>query len=48
MLAETCFFVIQLLAATGTEHKMNTHGSWRYIDVLWNETIGLCKKGNII
>ncbi len=27
---------------------MNTCGSWRYIEVLWSETIGLCKKLNII
>ncbi len=27
---------------------MNTRGSWRYIEFLWCETIGLCKKLNII
>ncbi len=27
---------------------MNTHGSWRYIKVLWSETISLCKKLDII
>ncbi len=27
---------------------MNSRGSWRYIEVLWNETIALCKKMNII
>ncbi len=27
---------------------MNTRGSWQYIEVLWSETIGLCKKLNII
>ncbi len=26
---------------------MNTHGSWRNIEVLWSETFGLCKKLNI-
>ncbi len=30
------------------EHKMNTRGSWPYIEFLWSETIGLCKKLNII
>ncbi len=30
------------------EHKLNTHGSWLYFEVLWSETIGLCKKLNII
>ncbi len=30
------------------EHKINTIGSWRYIEVLWSELIGLCKKLNII
>ncbi len=26
---------------------INTHESWRYIEVLWSETISLCKKMNI-
>ncbi len=26
----------------------NTRGSWQYIEVLWSEMIGLCKKLNII
>ncbi len=30
------------------EHKINTHGSWRYTEVLWRNMIGLCKKLNII
>ncbi len=30
------------------EHKMNTHGSWRYAEVLWRNMIGLCKKLKII
>ncbi len=30
------------------QHKMNPRGSWLYIEVLWSETIGLCKKLNII
>ncbi len=30
------------------QHKINTRDSWRYIEVLWSETIGLCKKLNII
>ncbi len=30
------------------EHKINTRGSWRYIEVSWSETISLCKKPNII
>ncbi len=31
-----------------SQHKMNARGSWWYIDVLWIETTGLCKKLNII
>ncbi len=27
---------------------MNTRGSWWYIEVLWSEVIGLCKKLKII
>ncbi len=30
------------------EHKIGTYGSWWYIEVLWSEMIGLCKKLNII
>ncbi len=30
------------------QDKRITHGSWRYIEVFWSETIGLCKKLNII
>ncbi len=30
------------------QHKINTSDSWRYIEVLWSETISLCKKLNII
>ncbi len=30
------------------EHKLNTPGFWWYIEFLWSETIGLCKKLNII
>ncbi len=30
------------------QDKINTHGSWQYIEVLWSKTIGLCKKLNII
>ncbi len=30
------------------EHKMNTHGSWRYAEVLWRNMISLCKKLKII
>ncbi len=30
------------------EHKMNPCGTWQYIEVWWSETIGLCKKLNII
>lgn len=29
------------------QNKINTHDSWRYIEVLWIETIGRCKKLNI-
>ncbi len=29
------------------EYKMNTRGSWPYIEVWWSKTIGLCKKLNI-
>ncbi len=28
--------------------KINPHGSWWYIQVLWSEMTGLCKKLNII
>ncbi len=30
------------------QHKINTLGSWQYIEVLWSEKIGLCKKLNVI
>ncbi len=30
------------------EHKLNIPGFWWYIEFLWSETIGLCKKLNII
>ncbi len=30
------------------QDQMNTRGSWWYIEVLWSEIIGLCKKLNII
>ncbi len=30
------------------QHKMNPRDSWWYIEVLWSETISLCKKLNII
>ncbi len=30
------------------DHKMNTHSFWWYTEILWSETIGLCKKLNII
>ncbi len=30
------------------EHKINTCDSWRYKEVLWSESIDLCKKLNII
>lgn len=29
------------------QHKINTRGSWRCIEVLWSEAIGLCKRLNI-
>ncbi len=30
------------------EHMINIYGSWRYIEILWSEAIGLCMKLNII
>ncbi len=30
------------------DHKINTHSFWWYTEILWSETIGLCKKLNII
>jgi len=30
------------------EHTINIYGSWRYIEILWSEAIGLCMKLNII
>ncbi len=30
------------------QNKINPCDFWRYIEVLWSETIGLCKKLNII
>ncbi len=29
------------------EHEVNNCGSWWYIEVLWSETISLCKKPNV-
>ncbi len=40
------FLVIHKMQASGC--MINTCGSWRYIQVLWSKTIGLCKKLNII
>ncbi len=30
------------------QDKMNAHGYWRFIEVFWSKTTGLCKKQNII
>ncbi len=30
------------------QDTINTRGSWRYMEVLWSETIGLCKNLKII
>lgn len=46
------WFIIRKSTATSTlshekscrQNKTDTHGSWRYIDVLWSEMISLCAK----
>ncbi len=43
-----CNLVAAVNESIYRQHKINTHGSWWYIEVLWSEMINLCKKLNII
>ncbi len=51
LLLETWSLVIHKIQVNGyfeNKDQINIHCSWQHIEVLWSETISLCKKLNII